>query len=116
MIIKCATCGKDVEKWPSQIKKSKTGNMYCSRKCSTIKNNTLFKKWENHPRYRTGIAAYRKIKLDSVKELKCEKCGFDNPLALEVHHKDNNRKNNNIENLELLCCNCHTIAHKSNRV
>ena len=48
-----------------------------------------------------------------MKELKCEECNFDNPLALEVHHKDRNRKNNNLDNLQLLCCNCHTIKHKT---
>ena len=110
---KCANCGKDLIVTPSRIKRSKTGNLYCSKKCSTIKNNTLFKKWENHPQYKNGISSYRWIKIKSMKELKCEECNFDNPLALEVHHKDRNRKNNNLDNLQLLCCNCHTIKHKT---
>jgi len=41
----------------------------------------------------------------------CEKCHNDkwlgNPIALEIHHKDNNNKNNKRENLEVLCLNCH---------
>jgi len=28
-----------------------------------------------------------------------------------VHHKDRNRENNEIENLELLCPNCHSEDH-----
>ena len=42
---------------------------------------------------------------------KCEKCGLstwlDQPIALEIHHKDGNHINNLEENLQLLCPNCH---------
>lgn len=31
-----------------------------------------------------------------------------NPLTLHIHHKDGNRYNNRLENLELLCPNCHS--------
>lgn len=42
----------------------------------------------------------------------CERCSYDAcPDILEVHHKDRNRKNNRLENLELLCPNCHAIEH-----
>ena len=41
----------------------------------------------------------------------CESCGLSEwlgkPIALEVHHRDGNNKNNDVENLELLCPNCH---------
>ena len=40
---------------------------------------------------------------------KCNKCGIDVPLC--IHHKDGNRKNNNPENLEVLCYNCHALIH-----
>lgn len=38
----------------------------------------------------------------------CEIC---NQRASEVHHIDNNRKNNNISNLMALCRDCHFHAH-----
>lgn len=42
---------------------------------------------------------------------KCEGCGLtewrDKPIPLEIEHIDGDRTNNNIENLEILCCNCH---------
>jgi 5-methylcytosine-specific restriction endonuclease McrA len=42
----------------------------------------------------------------------CERCGYNEVAAvLGVHHKDRNRKNNAIENLEVLCPNCHSIEH-----
>lgn len=47
-----------------------------------------------------------------IKEYKCEECGISEyngkPLRLELHHKDGNRKNNKLENLEMLCPNCHS--------
>lgn len=42
---------------------------------------------------------------------KCEKCGEPNKWLLEVHHKDENRANNNAGNLITLCCNCHRLCH-----
>lgn len=113
VITNCANCGKEISKPKSSLKKSLTGNLYCSRSCSAGKNNTLFKKWENHPQYKNGIRGYRELKLNSVNDPKCEKCGFANILALEVHHKDRNRENNNLDNLQILCCNCHTIEHRN---
>ncbi len=42
----------------------------------------------------------------------CEICGTENwlgkPLVLQIHHKDGNCHNNSIDNLQLLCPNCHT--------
>jgi len=45
---------------------------------------------------------------------KCEYCKneiwMDNPITLEVHHLDGNRGNNELTNLQLLCCNCHALT------
>jgi 5-methylcytosine-specific restriction endonuclease McrA len=50
-----------------------------------------------------------------VKEQKCEKCGLDKwmdkPIPLELHHIDENRFNNKLENLQILCSNCHMQTH-----
>jgi len=41
----------------------------------------------------------------------CEECKrktwMGDPIALELHHKDGNRTNNETDNLQLLCPNCH---------
>lgn len=56
-----------------------------------------------------------KLKLirDGLKENKCELCGASEwlgiKLPLELHHKDGNHFNNNLDNLEILCPNCHSI-------
>ena len=35
---------------------------------------------------------------------------FDKPMPLELHHKDGDKLNNSLDNLELLCPNCHTLT------
>lgn len=42
----CAKCGKQIWKRNSEIAKSKTGNVYCSKSCAVSKNNSLFKTGE----------------------------------------------------------------------
>ena len=44
----------------------------------------------------------------------CEDCNLGTwngrPISLELHHKDGDRTNNEEENLELLCPNCHSYT------
>jgi 5-methylcytosine-specific restriction endonuclease McrA len=43
---------------------------------------------------------------------KCNRCGFNSIKAiLGVHHRDRDRKNNALSNLEVLCPNCHSTEH-----
>lgn len=48
---------------------------------------------------------------EKVKEHKCEKCSRTMwnslPIPIELHHRDGDRYNNNLDNIMLLCCNCH---------
>ena len=44
-----------------------------------------------------------------VLHTKCEKCICTSNLL--VHHLDRNRKNNTIENFQVLCCSCHAKIH-----
>jgi hypothetical protein len=50
-----------------------------------------------------------------VKEKKCESCELEEwmgkPIPLELHHIDENRFNNKLENLKILCSNCHMQEH-----
>ena len=54
---------------------------------------------------------FLKKHLRLLKNDTCEKCKLDKwngeVILLEVHHKDGDRTNNDLSNLELLCCNCH---------
>ena len=46
------------------------------------------------------------------KEYKCECCGISDwnnkPIRLQLHHKNGNPTDNSLDNLEVLCPNCHT--------
>jgi 5-methylcytosine-specific restriction endonuclease McrA len=46
----------------------------------------------------------------------CEHCGYDAvPEILVLHHRDRDRSNNALSNLEVLCPNCHSIEHMAER-
>lgn len=48
----------------------------------------------------------------------CQSCGRTQRgrgLAFQIHHIDFNKKNNNLENLVLLCLECHLTKHREHR-
>lgn len=55
-----------------------------------------------------------KLKLlkEGIKENKCEICGITEwngkPLVMQLHHIDGNNSNNSLDNLQILCPNCHS--------
>ena len=66
-------------------------------------------------RYGNNIKpAGMKDALIALKGHQCENCGLsiwnELPIPLEVHHKDGDHLNNEIENLSLLCPNCHALT------
>lgn len=52
--------------------------------------------------------------LIALRGRKCEKCGCEEwlgqPINLQVHHIDGDRRNNELDNLMLLCPNCHSYT------
>jgi len=80
----------------------------CGRSCS----NTYFRSGKNNPNYIDGATKYR-TKAFSLLPNKCNRCSIDDMDVLIVHHKDRNRKNSDISNLEILCANCHMKEHKN---
>lgn len=57
----------------------------------------------------------QKLIEDGLKENKCELCGasiwLGQTLPLELHHIDGNHYNNNLDNLMVLCPNCHSLQN-----
>lgn len=61
---------------------------------------------------RQGESILKRLISGNYKEYKCENCGISEwngkPLKLQVHHINGDHYDNRIENLQLLCPNCHT--------
>lgn len=94
---KCQHCDKIFLDAPSHKRK------YCSKECV---NKAHISEWKPH------FSTARKSMLRRNMLIKCELCGFDaHPEILGVHHKDHNHKNNCMNNLQVLCPNCHSLQH-----
>ena len=71
----------------------------------------------NYERFQYGNNIKSAQAIDAIIYLrghKCECCGLetwlDEPITLELHHKDGDKLNNTLENLSLLCPNCHSLT------
>lgn len=91
-------------------KRSTREQVVCSRACS----NTYFRSGKNNGNFIDSPNNYRNKAFKHYLPI-CVRCGVDNILALEVHHKDRDRSNNDLSNLEIICANCHTIEHKTHK-
>jgi len=109
--VKCKYCGKKIYRTPRDFKKAKSKSFFCSVSCHCSWENKNVRCGVNSPNWVAGEAAYRDLMRRYKVPLKCNKCGISDERVLMVHHKDGNRKNNSLENLERLCCNCHAIVH-----
>lgn len=72
--------------------------------------DTIFKDYTNEGKVSVPIKSYLLRYLNF--EPKCDVCGIMTwnglPLTLELHHKNQNHLDNRLENLQLLCPNCHS--------
>ena len=103
--------------------KSRTG--YCKR-CGLVsvvirKDKSGFQYWQcNHGGKRAtyGKNGSKRAKLQQFyRDLKkgyCEKCGFVavHDTQLDIHHKDHNHQNNDVDNLICYCKLCHCAEHQ----
>jgi hypothetical protein len=138
--IACRVCGKKIYRRPIEIKRNK-GKVFCSVVCygkfcrkevpclvcgklilATFNKKTCSRSCAN--KHREGIKYKLNRPKDKVKTQRilkarllknrgngCERCGFDKYQILEIHHKDKDRSNNNLDNLEIICPNCHAGEH-----
>lgn len=93
----CIKCGKSFLRCPTRIQ---SNNIFCSKSCANSYNN-------RHKRKETQNT-YRRIAFEHY-EHKCHVCGWcDDDRVLEVHHIDEDRTNNDVTNLIILCPICHS--------
>jgi predicted nucleic acid-binding Zn ribbon protein len=88
---------------------------YCSPSCrSEQRKREIFKEIENGNN-KLYFRNYKNFLIEKYGE-KCNRCGWceRNPISgkipIELEHKDGNSENNSLENLELLCPNCHSLT------
>ena len=78
------------------------------KKIKTYEYNILKEPFEN-----LSFERLRKRVIIEQEE-KCNRCNLDfwlnQPITLELEHKDGNNQNNKRENLEALCPNCHSLT------
>ena len=67
-----------------------------------------------HPYFQTLKLKKRLIK-EKIKENKCEVCGIskwkDKELIMQLDHIDGNSHNHKLDNLRMICPNCHSQTH-----
>jgi hypothetical protein len=140
----CLVCGKPFYKRPGQMQINK-GRVFCSPACygiscrkekpcvvcgkpvlASLNKHTCSRSCANKNRtgicYRTGarkdkVKTQRLLKARLLKDrgMICERCNFEKTEILQVHHKNRDRNDNRMENLELICPNCHYSEHHMRR-
>ncbi len=112
--VNCHVCGKTIWRPLRQLKRSKSKQYFCTKDCML--------RWLNegrcgpeHPNWKGGRRLYKRTyrNLITIKGITpiCELCGIKDERVLLVHHRDENRTNNDIKNLVCLCYNCHHLVH-----
>lgn len=100
---------------------------YCNSKCyQEVEYKKYVQQWLDHEI--TGVYKSKKYGKDRYNPTKpvmkyihdtyieCQQCGWNNThpktgkVLLQIHHKDGNRENGYLENLEILCPNCHSMT------
>ena len=108
--VPCSACGENITRWASQVRGKK--NVYCNKQCKAIGQRVP---WDELSR---GMLKHRWAREFGEESLVCNRCGHDRLFNIVMHHRKYrvNGGDNQPENLEPLCRNCHGIEHYENGV
>jgi len=109
----CAFCKQPFYKSAYKMTLSKSGLYFCSRKHKDAAQRLggIQAIMPSHYGTSNHKGDYRIFALKNLPN-RCNRCGYDKFIeALVVHHRDHNRSNGTIENLEVLCPTCHWEYH-----
>ena len=111
----CSYCQKKFYRAPSKVNNSKSGLFFCCREHKDLAQRiNSGEQFDNirPPHYSTDkengtINNYRDFAFRNYQHI-CSVCDWkEDENILQVHHIDENRQNNQLENLIILCPNCH---------
>lgn len=94
----CASCGEEIE--VSKYRNTRNEEYYCNRDCYNKRRKISLKRLKRGTKYYDNL----------LNNSKC-KCGVLDKYLLQIHHKDGNHNNNEPNNLEIVCANCHIKRH-----
>ena len=108
----CLNCGKVL---------SNRQTKYCSNICQAdYQYKQYINRWKSGEETglsgEYGISQHIRRYLMDKYSCKCQLCGwgetnpYTNTVPLEIHHIDGDYKNNNEDNLQLICPNCHSLT------
>ncbi len=83
-------------------------DLHYVEKTALVKLETILQKDVNY----SSDQLRKRLIAANIKECKCEKCGrtdwLGEPIPLELHHINGDHYDNRLENLQILCHNCHS--------
>jgi hypothetical protein len=102
----CKNCGKDLDKW---------GKKFCSVECAFESKREINIKKIEAGDTTLYFRNYKKYLIEKHGE-KCMKCGWceinktTGNIPIQLEHIDGDSDNNSLNNLKLLCPNCHSLT------
>lgn len=109
----CLNCGNEIT--------NRNASKYCCNQCQIdYEYKQYIERWkqglENGIIGKNALSRHIKRYIFEKYHSSCQKCGwnkvneFTGLVPLQIHHIDGNCFNNNEENLQLLCPNCHSLT------
>lgn len=94
-----------------------TSHFTFGRHYKSGRDNFLYKSastFLNSHTYISSCKLKKKLIKEGLKENRCELCGItkwmEQPISLHLHHINGNNRDNRLENLQILCPNCHSLT------